>query len=175
MPENRSVDYVLLVAQIEALLKDEPDMLANSANFVALLFDAIPDINWVGIYVLRDEELVLGPFQGKPACVRLPLGQGVCGTSASELKTMRVSDVHEFDGHIACDPASRSEIVVPLVSRGRLLGVLDVDSPLPDRFSEQDQRGIEGLRDTYIEAIGARATTLFICSARRIRRNAYRP
>lgn len=162
MIEDRSVDYELIGAQVEALLKDEPDILANSANFVALVFNAMPDINWVGIYVLRDEELVLGPFQGNPACVRIPLGKGVCGTAASESKTMRVSDVHEFDGHIVCDPASRSEIVVPLISGDRLLGVLDIDSPLPDRFSEQDQRGIESLRDTFVEAIGTRAATVFI-------------
>ncbi len=154
MSDNHTVDYDLLGAQLDALLKDESDALANAANFVALLYNALPRINWLGIYVLRDNELVLGPFQGNPACVRIPLGQGVCGTAARDLKTVRVSDVHEFDGHIVCDPASRSEIVVPLISLGRLIGVLDIDSPVPARFSDVDQDGVESLRDIYIESIG---------------------
>ena len=154
MSDNHTVDYDLLSAQLDALLKDESDALANAANFVALLYNALPRINWLGIYVLRDNELVLGPFQGNPACVRISLGQGVCGTAARDLKTVRVSDVCEFDGHIVCDPASRSEIVVPLISFGRLLGVLDIDSPVAARFSDVDQGGVESLRDTYIESIG---------------------
>ena len=162
MTEGRSVDYESLGAQLEALLHDETDVLANSANFVGLVYNALPDVNWLGIYVLRDEELVLGPFQGNPACVRIPIGQGVCGTAARDRKTIRVADVHEFDGHIVCDPASRSEVVVPLVAGGRLLGVLDIDSPLPARFSEQDQRGIESLCEVFIKSIGDRTTDDFI-------------
>ena len=160
MDNDHTVDYALLGAQLDALLKDESDALANAANFVALLYDALPGINWLGIYVLRGNELVLGPFQGKPACVRIPLGKGVCGTAARDLKTMKVADVHNFDGHIVCDPASRSEIVVPLISSGRLLGVLDIDSPEPARFSDDDQTGVESLRDTYIKNVGE--TTAFI-------------
>lgn len=162
MTEDRSVNYESLAAQLEALLHDETDALANSANFVGLVYNALPDINWLGIYVMRDEELVLGPFQGNPACVRIPIGQGVCGTAARDRKTMRVADVHEFDGHIACDPASRSEVVVPLVAGGRVLGVLDIDSPLPARFSEQDQRGVESLCEVFIKSIGDRVTDDFI-------------
>ena len=144
-------DYALLDSQVEALLKGEPDALANAANFVALLFNALDDINWLGIYVLRDEELVLGPFQGQPACVHIALGSGVCGTAAQTLETQRVPDVHAFPGHIVCDAASRSEIVVPLTIDGRLAGVLDIDSPSLDRFSESDQAGIERLCATYCE------------------------
>ncbi len=162
MTEGRSVDYASLGAQLEALLHDETDVLANSANFVGLVYNALPDVNWLGIYVLRDEELVLGPFQGNPACVRIPIGQGVCGTAARDSKTIRVADVHEFDGHIVCDPASKSEVVVPLVAGGRLLGVLDIDSPLPARFSEQDQRGVESLCEVFIKSIGDRTTDDFI-------------
>lgn len=138
-------NYGLLLAQARALLDGEDDSLANSANFVALLFDALDDVNWLGIYVLRGEELVLGPFQGKPACVRIPLGRGVCGTAAATRESQRVADVHAFPGHIVCDAASRSELVVPLLSDGRLLGVLDIDSPVEDRFSAGDQAGIEAL------------------------------
>lgn len=162
MADGRSVNFQLLGAQLDALLEGETDALANSANFVALVFNALPDINWLGIYVKRDEELVLGPFQGNPACVRIPIGQGVCGTAAEHLTTMRVADVHEFDGHIVCDPASRSEMVVPLTSSGRLLGVLDIDSPLKARFSEQDQRSVESLCEIFIKNIGNRQTTDFI-------------
>ena len=139
----------MLDRQLSALVADEDDPLANTANFVGLLYDRIPSINWLGVYVLRDEQLVLGPFQGKPACVRLPVGHGVCGTAASRLETLRVADVHEFPGHITCDPASRSEIVVPLLLDRTLVGVLDIDSPYPDRFSERDQKGIEVLCTTF--------------------------
>jgi len=162
MTEDRCVDYESLAAQLEALLHDESDALANSANFVGLVYNALPDINWLGIYVMRGEELVLGPYQGNPACVRIPIGQGVCGTAARDRKTMRVADVHEFDGHIVCDPASRSEVVVPLVAGGRVLGVLDIDSPLPARFSGQDQRGVESLCEVFIKSIGDLATDEFI-------------
>ena len=142
-------DYKLLDSQAEALLRDEPDALANAANFVALLYNALEDVNWLGIYVLRGDELVLGPFQGQPACVHIAVGSGVCGTAAATLKTQRVPDVHEFPGHIVCDSASRSEIVVPLIVDGSLVGVLDIDSPLLDRFSAEDQAGIERLCATY--------------------------
>jgi L-methionine (R)-S-oxide reductase len=140
-----TTDYDLLNAQLTALTENEADTLANSANFVALLFDALTDINWLGIYVLRGDELVLGPFQGKPACVHIPVGQGVCGIAAEKMTTLRVDNVRDFSGHIACDIASQSEIVVPLSRNGKLMGVLDVDSPSLARFSELDQSGIEKL------------------------------
>jgi GAF domain-containing protein len=142
-------DYRMLDAQAEALLRDEPDALASAANFVALLYDALEDVNWLGIYVLRGDELVLGPFQGKPACVHIDVGSGVCGTAPATVQTQRVPDVHAFPGHIVCDAASRSEIVVPLIVDGSLVGVLDIDSPTPDRFSKADQAGIERLCATY--------------------------
>ena len=119
-------DYALLDSQLRALLADESDALAATANFVALLYNAIPEINWLGVYVLRGEELVLGPFQGKPACVHIALDEGVCGAAASTLETQRVADVHAFPGHIVCDPDSRSELVVPLVVHEQLVGVLDI-------------------------------------------------
>ncbi len=153
MTDDQSVDYSLLGAQLDALLKDESDALANAAIFVALVFDALPDINWLGIYVLRDNELVLGPFQGKPACVRIPMGRGVCGAAAEQMMTLRVSDVQDFDGHIVCDLASRSEIVVPLISDGRLLGVFDIDSPQLARFSDHDQEGVESLCELFIKSL----------------------
>jgi GAF domain-containing protein len=144
-------DYKLLHAQVNALLADETDALARAANFVALLHDAIDDINWLGIYVLRNDELVLGPFQGKPACVHIAVGAGVCGTAAAKGKTQRVADVHAFPGHIACDGASRSELVVPLFADDKLIGVLDIDSPSPKRFTEADQAGVEMLCQSFCE------------------------
>jgi GAF domain-containing protein len=153
MTDDQSVDYSLLGAQLDALLKDESDALANAAIFVAFVFDALPDINWLGIYVLRDNELVLGPFQGKPACVRIPMGRGVCGAAAEQMMTLSVPDVHDFDGHIVCDLASRSEIVVPLISDGRLLGVFDIDSPQLARFSNLDQEGVESLCELFIRSL----------------------
>lgn len=146
-----SVDYQSLNSQLAALLANEQDALANSANFVALLYAGIPDINWLGIYVLRDQELVLGPFQGLAACVRIPLGQGACGTAAQRNETLRVDNVNEFAGHIVCDPASKSEIVVPLSIHGELIGVLDIDSPKPSRFSACDQLGVELLCKTFVQ------------------------
>jgi len=148
-----SVDYQSLNSQLAALIADEKDALANSANFVGLLYAGIPDINWLGLYVLRDQELVVGPFQGLPACVRIPLGQGVCGTAAEQMETLRVDDVHEFAGHIVCDPKSRSEIVVPLSIQGELVGVLDIDSPKPSRFSAADQLGVELLCKTFVQCL----------------------
>ena len=143
--------YALLNSQISALIGEETDSLANVANFVALLFNALSDVNWLGVYVLRGGDLVLGPFQGQPACVRIALGSGVCGTAAASKTTQRVPDVHAFPGHIACDPASRSELVVPLVIDGNLVGVLDIDSPTMDRFSAADQAGVESLCATFCE------------------------
>lgn len=151
-------DYTLLESQLTALVGDENDALANACNFTGLLFAALDDINWLGIYVLRGDELVLGPFQGKPACVRIPAGNGVCGAAAATRKTQRVADVHAFPGHIACDADSRSEIVVPLIVDDQLIGVLDIDSPSLDRFSAADQQGIELICRTYCE-IQARAPT----------------
>jgi len=143
--------YKLLDSQLHALLADETDALASASNFVALLYNAMDDINWLGIYVLRGDKLVLGPFQGKPACVHLQVGSGVCGTAAATLETQRVADVHQFEGHVACDADSRSEVVVPLISNGELIGVLDIDSPTPDRFTETDQFGIEKLCSSFCE------------------------
>lgn len=145
-------DYKLLESQLSALVTGETDALANASNFVALLFNALDDVNWLGIYVLRDEQLVLGPFQGKPACVRIALGSGVCGTAAAARRTQRVADVHAFAGHIVCDADSRAEIVVPLIANDRLIGVLDIDSPLLDRFSAADQAGIELLCRAFCES-----------------------
>ena len=140
-----STDYKLLDSQLHALLDDEPDALAAASNFVALLYGAMDNINWLGIYVLRGDELVLGPFQGKPACVHIALDEGVCGAAAATLETQRVADVHAFPGHIVCDPDSRSELVVPLLVHDKLIGVLDIDSPVTRRFSQDDQRGVEKL------------------------------
>lgn len=142
-------DYRLLESQLRALLGEEPDALAAASNFVALLYNAMEDINWLGIYVLRRDELVLGPFQGKPACVHIRLGDGVCGTAAATLSTQRVDDVHTFPGHIACDADSRSELVIPLLAHHELIGVLDIDSPSLARFNETDQRGIEAICETF--------------------------
>lgn len=142
-----------LAEQAAGLLSGQRDRIANAANLSALLFMELPDINWAGFYFLQHDRLVLGPFQGKPACVTIPLGQGVCGTAAVTLTTQRVADVHAFAGHIACDVDSRSELVVPLVKNGQLLGVLDVDSPLPDRFSAHDQALFEKIAGVYIDSI----------------------
>jgi L-methionine (R)-S-oxide reductase len=145
-------DYARLAQELRALLTGESDQIANAANASALLFEALPEVNWVGFYFLRDGELVVGPFQGKPACVRIALGRGVCGSAAAERRTLVVPDVHAFPGHIACDAASRSEVVVPLMAGGDLIGVLDVDSPRPGRFEEADARGIEALAQVFLAA-----------------------
>lgn len=142
-------DYKLLHSQLKALLGDERDALAATANFVGLLYNALEEINWLGVYVLREDELVLGPFQGKPACVHIALDEGVCGAAASTRETQRVADVHAFPGHIVCDPDSRSELVVPLIVHGQLIGVLDIDSPVTRRFSPADQAGVEKLCETF--------------------------
>jgi GAF domain-containing protein len=142
--------YGLLAAQLEALLADERDFVANAAQFSAFLYTQLEDLNWAGFYLNKQEQLVLGPFQGQVACVRIPFGKGVCGAAASSLQTQRVEDVHAFPGHIACDSASNSELVVPLVKDGRLIGVLDLDSPKLSRFTEVDQRGIEHLAAIFL-------------------------
>ncbi len=147
-------NYTLLASQLDALIADETDALANASNMAALLYNNLDDVNWVGFYVLRDDELVLGPFQGNTACVRIGMGKGVCGTAAQTRETQRVADVHAFEGHIACDAASRSEIVIPLVSGDRLYGVLDIDSPSLDRFNADDQAGLEAFCATFVESLG---------------------
>jgi GAF domain-containing protein len=148
---TREENYRLLVKQLKALLEGETNSIANLSNASSLLNQFLSDVNWVGFYLMDgDKELVLGPFQGLPACVRIPLGRGVCGTSAKERKTVLVEDVHEFPGHIACDAASQSEIVVPIIKDGQLLGVLDIDSPSKARFDELDQKMLELFVDELI-------------------------
>lgn len=137
--------YRELNAAADALTSDEPDGIANMANLAALIRELVPDLNWAGFYRLIGEQLVLGPFSGKPACIRIPLGQGVCGAAASQRASQLVADVHAFPGHIACDAASRSELVVPVMRDGAVIAVIDLDSPLPGRFDGEDQAGIEAL------------------------------
>lgn len=144
--------YASLAAQLRSLLEGETDFIANAANFAALLYHSLPDLNWAGCYLLRDDELVLGPFQGQPACVRIAMGKGVCGTAAEQRQTILVDNVHDFPGHIACDSASNSEIVVPLIKQKRLLGVLDLDSPLLARFDNDDARGLNELAEIFVGA-----------------------
>ncbi len=144
--------YNELVAQANALFEGEHDFVANAANLSALLFHSLEYLNWAGFYFLKDEGLVLGPFQGKPACVRIAMGKGVCGTAARDRKTLIVPDVNEFPGHIACDSASKSEIVVPLLRFGKVIGVLDLDSPNLGRFDADDARGLETLADVFLNA-----------------------
>ena len=141
-----------LLEQARALLHGERDFTANAANLAALIFHTLPDLNWAGFYWMKGGELVLGPFQGKPACVRIAIGKGVCGTAARDRKSIVVPDVDAFPGHIACDSASRSEVVVPVVAGGRLIGVLDLDSPLKGRFGDADARGLEALVEAFIAA-----------------------
>ena len=142
--------YASLVVQLLSLLKGEHDLVANAANFSALLFNSLPNVNWAGFYFLQGDELVLGPFQGNPACVRIPMGTGVCGVAAQQCETIIVPNVHEFPGHIACDVASNSEIVVPLFDGERLLGVLDLDSPNIGRFDDQDAEGLNELVTVFV-------------------------
>ncbi|WP_330149765.1 GAF domain-containing protein [Shewanella xiamenensis] len=141
--------YESLNRQALALLEGEDDLVAAMANFSALLNDNLTELNWVGFYVMRGEQLVLGPFQGKVACTRIPMGKGVCGTAALANQTRRVADVHQFDGHIACDAASNSEIVIPVRANGQVIAVLDIDSPIFDRFDEEDQKGLELLVKSF--------------------------
>ncbi len=145
--------YELIARKLSALLAGEHDLIANAANCAALLYHELPGINWVGFYFLRDGELLVGPFQGKPACVTIPVGRGVCGTAAARREVQRVPDVHAFDGHIACDAESRSEIVVPLIHDGAVRGVLDLDSPLPDRFDLQDEATLREIAELFVESV----------------------
>ena len=144
-PQSKVEVYNQLAAQLSSLLAGERDLIANAANFSSLIFHSLPDLNWAGFYFLKDDELVLGPFQGRPACVRITVGQGVCGTAAAKRVTTIVTNVHEFPGHIACDGASNSEIVIPLMKDSRLIGVLDLDSPVLARFDQEDAAGLEQL------------------------------
>jgi L-methionine (R)-S-oxide reductase len=145
--------YAQLTQQTSAIIGDEKDIIANMANISALLFDALDKVNWVGFYRVVDQELVLGPFQGKIACIRIPVGKGVCGTAVSENKTQRIADVHQFSGHIACDAASNSEIVIPVVVNNQIIAVLDIDSVAFDRFDEDDQRGLETIVEIFAQAV----------------------
>ena len=145
--------YAQLLEQARGLVHDERDRIANAANLSALVYHALPDLNWVGFYFFDGVELVVGPFQGLPACVRIPLDKGVCGAAARTRQTQRVADVHAFPGHIACDAASRSEVVVPLARGDELVGVFDLDSPEPDRFDIDDQHGLEAIARAFVESL----------------------
>lgn len=150
---TKPAQYAQLAEQARALLAGERDRTANAANLSALVYHALPDLNWVGFYFFDGTELVVGPFQGQPACVRIPLDRGVCGAAASSRQTQRVEDVDAFPGHIACDSASRSELVVPLVLDGELLGVFDLDSPRPGRFDADDQQGLEAIAGVFLDSL----------------------
>jgi GAF domain-containing protein len=156
LPTDKDAAYAELAASLRALLDGEHDLVANAANMAALIYWSLRELNWAGLYLVDPQrgDLLLGPFQGKPACVRIPLGRGVCGTAAQRRETVVVPDVHAFPGHIACDSASNSEIVVPIVRGGRLLGVLDLDSPGRARFDEADARGLEALVRIFVESLG---------------------
>ena len=150
---DKPAQYAQLLAQAKGLLHGEHDRIANAANLSALLFNDLPDLNWAGFYFFDGNELVVGPFQGLPACIRIPLDKGVCGAAARTRETQLVRDVHAFPGHIACDAASRSETVIPLVKGDALVGVLDIDSPLEARFDEDDQRGLEAIAQAWLASI----------------------
>ena len=150
---DKAEQYAQLLEQARGLLSGERDRIANAANLSALVYHALPSLNWAGFYFYDGNELVVGPFQGLPACVRIPLDKGVCGAAARTRQTQRIADVHAFPGHIACDSASRSELVVPLVRDGELLGVFDLDSPEPDRFDADDQRGLEAIAQAFVESL----------------------
>ncbi len=150
--QSKTNFYKSLTSQLYRLLEGERNFLANTANFSALLFHTMPDVNWVGFYFYKSGELVLGPFQGKPACVRIAIGKGVCGTAAEKMKTIIVKNVHEFPGYIACDSTANSEIVVPMIKQARLIGVLDVDSPQLARFDEEDKAGLENLVELLLSS-----------------------
>ncbi len=152
IPATKTELYKYLAEQLKALLEAERDAIANAANFSSLLFYTLPGLNWAGFYIYKEGELVLGPFQGRPACVRIALGQGVCGTAAERRETVIVKNVHEFPGHIACDSASNSEIVLPLIHKEKLFGVLDLDSPVLERFDDEDKEGLERLVKIFLEA-----------------------
>jgi GAF domain-containing protein len=144
-PEAKHTMYADLRSQLQGLVAGESDLIANTANFSSLVFNSMPGLNWAGFYFLKEDELVLGPFQGKPACIRIKKGRGVCGTTVVEGKAIVVPDVHAFPGHIACDVNSRSELVVPVFANGAVFGVFDLDSPLPNRFDDVDAAGIQSL------------------------------
>ena len=150
--ESKPALYAELLAQARALFEGERDAGANAANLAALLYHSLPELNWAGFYWMKDGGLVLGSFQGLPACVRIALGKGVCGTAARERRTIVVPDVNAFPGHIACDSASRSEVVIPLVHRGNVIGVLDLDSPKLERFDQEDARGLEAVAQAFLES-----------------------
>ncbi|PJK06740.1 diguanylate cyclase [Lysobacteraceae bacterium NML95-0200] len=150
---DKPAQYAQLLLACQNLLHGEHDRIANAANLSALLFNSLPELNWAGFYFFDGQELVVGPFQGLPACVRIPLDKGVCGAAARQRQTQRVEDVHAFPGHIACDAASRSEIVIPLVKNGQLIGVLDIDSPLPARFDSDDQKGLEAIAEVFVQSL----------------------
>jgi L-methionine (R)-S-oxide reductase len=152
---NKTELFSQLATQLRALLDGETDFIANAANFSSLLYHSLPNVSWVGFYLLKDGELVLGPFQGQPACVRIAMGKGVCGTAAEQRQTILVDNVHEFPGHIACDSASNSEIVVPLILHEQLIGVLDVDSPSRERFDDDDARGLNELVEVFVNCFDA--------------------
>jgi len=147
------MDYKMLCKLLDGLTRDVPHPIANLANASALLWQELPNLNWAGFYLLEGETLILGPFQGKPACIEIPVGKGVCGTAVKENRTLVVPDVHQFPGHIACDCASNSEIVVPIYKNGKIIGVLDIDSPQFDRFSEEDRLGLEAFVKTLEKAL----------------------
>jgi L-methionine (R)-S-oxide reductase len=147
---SKAESYRDLARQLASLIEGEPDRVANAANMAALLYHSLPELNWAGFYFAQGRELVLGPFQGQPACVRIPWGNGVCGTAASRGETVLVPDVHAFPGHIACDPVSQSELVVPLIEDGRVTGVLDLDSPRLSRFDDEDRLGCEHLVQVFL-------------------------
>ena len=150
---SKAEQYADLATQARGLLAGERDRTANAANLGALIYHALPDLNWVGFYFFDGRELVVGPFQGHPACVRIALGRGVCGTAAQTRQTQRVADVDAFPGHIPCDSASRSELVVPLFAGDTLVGVFDLDSPILDRFDDEDQRGLETIAALFLESL----------------------
>jgi GAF domain-containing protein len=153
MNESGQTNYRLLAAQAEGLLSGQQHVIANAANLSALIYQELAEVNWVGFYFVESDKLVLGPFQGKPACVNIPLGQGVCGTAAAEQKIQRVANVHQFEGHIVCDTASVSELVVPLIHEGVVFGVLDLDAPVANRFSDTDEQGIARLAEIYVQSV----------------------
>jgi GAF domain-containing protein len=150
---SKADGYRQIYSQLEQLLTGESDFLANAANMTALLYHALPDLNWVGFYFSKGQALTLGPFQGKPACTRIAVGEGVCGTAAANNETLIVPDVSKFEGHIVCDTASKSEIAVPLLNWGRLVGVLDLDSPSLNRFDEEDREGLESLASLFLSSL----------------------
>jgi GAF domain-containing protein len=152
---DKPEQYAQLLEQARGLMHGERDRIANAANLSALVFHALPDLNWVGFYFFDGKELVVGPFQGHPACVRIALGRGVCGTAAASRQTQRIADVEAFPGHIPCDAASRSELVVPLYQGDQLVGVFDLDSPRLDRFDSEDQAGLESLARAFMETLAA--------------------